>query len=75
MENNSLTAASGKIPFWRDVRVLGVLFQVVFLFGVILLLVILYRNMLTGLDSLGLPLNFNFPPRRSRVWNFRGNRL
>ena len=60
MENNSLTAASGKIPFWRDVRVLGVLFQVVFLFGVILLLVILYRNMLTGLDSLGLPLNFNF---------------
>ncbi len=60
MENNSPTAASGKIPFWRDVRVLGGLFQVVFLLGVILLLAILYTNMLSGLDSLGLALNFNF---------------
>lgn len=60
MENNSPTAASGKIPFWRDVRVLGGLFQVVFLLGVILLLAILYTNMLRGLDSLGLALNFNF---------------
>ena len=60
MENNSPTAASGKIPFWRDVRVLGGLFQVVFLLSVILLLAILYTNMLSGLDSLGLALNFNF---------------
>ena len=60
MENNSLTTASGKIPFWRDVRVLRVLFQVVFLLGVILLLAILYTNMLRGLDSLGLALNLNF---------------
>ena len=60
MENNSPTAASGKIPFWRDVRVLGGLFQVVFLLGVILLLAILYTNMLTGLGNLGLALNFNF---------------
>ena len=60
MENNSLTTGSGKIPFWRDVRVLRVLFQVVFLFGVILLLAILYRNMLEGLRGLGLTLNLNF---------------
>lgn len=60
MENNSFTAVSGKIPFWRDVRVLRVLFQVLFLFGVILLLAILYRNMLAGLSGLGLTLNFNF---------------
>ena len=60
MENNSLTTGSRKIPFWRDVRVLRVLFQVVFLLGVILLLVILYTNMLRGLDSLGLALNLNF---------------
>lgn len=60
MENNSLTTASGKIPFWRDVRVLRVLFQVVFLVGVILLLAILYTNMLRGLRSLGLTLNLNF---------------
>ncbi len=61
MENNSpLNALSGKIPFWRDIRVLRILFQVAFLLGVILLLVILYTNMLKGLRGLGLTLNLNF---------------
>ena len=60
MEHNTPTTVSEKIPFWRDVRVLRVLFQVVFLFGVILLLAILYRNMLAGLRGLGLTLNLNF---------------
>lgn len=60
MENNSPTTVPEKIPFWRDVRVLRVLFQVVFLLGLILLLVILYTNMLKGLRGLGLTLNFNF---------------
>ena len=60
MESNSLTVVSGKIPFWRDVRVLRILFQVVFLLGVILLLAILYTNMLKGLRGLGLTLNLNF---------------
>ncbi|MCY3553602.1 MAG: ABC transporter permease subunit [Candidatus Poribacteria bacterium] len=60
MENNSHTVVSGKIPFWRDVRVLRILLQVLFLFGVILLLAILYKNMLEGLRGLGLTLNLNF---------------
>ena len=61
MENNSpLNASSGKIPFWRDIRVLRILFQVAFLLGVILLLVVLYTNMLKGLRGLGLTLNLNF---------------
>ena len=60
MENNSLTVVSGKIPFWRDIRVLRILFQVIFLLGVILLFVILYTNMLKGLRGLGLTLNLNF---------------
>ena len=60
MENNSPKVASEKIPFWRDIRVLRVLFQVVFLLGVILLLVVLYTNMLKGLHGLGLTLNLNF---------------
>ena len=60
MENNSHTVVSGKIPFWRDVRVLRVLFQGIFLLGVILLLAILYRNMLEGLRGLGLTLSLNF---------------
>jgi len=60
MENNTPKVVSGKIPFWRDIRVLRVLFQVIFLLGVILLLVILYTNMLKGLRGLGLTLNLDF---------------
>jgi general L-amino acid transport system permease protein len=60
MENNSPKSVSEKIPFWRDVRVLRVLFQVIFLIGVLLLAGILYTNMLRGLRGLGLTLNLDF---------------
>lgn len=49
-----------KIPFWRDIRVLRVLLQGLFLIGVVLLAGILYTNMLRGLNSLGLTLNLDF---------------
>lgn len=49
-----------KIPFWRDIRVLRVLLQVLFLIGVVLLAGILYANMLRGLSGLGLTLNLDF---------------
>lgn len=48
------------IPFWRDVRVLKVLFQILFLLGVFALAGLLYANMLRGLDNLGLDLSFDF---------------
>lgn len=51
---------STTIPFWRDVRVLRVLLQVLFLIGVLLLAGILYANMLSGLNDLGLTLNLDF---------------
>ncbi len=51
---------STTIPFWRDVRVLRVLLQVLFLIGVLLLAGILYMNMLRGLNNLGLTLNLEF---------------
>ena len=51
---------STTIPFWRDVRVLRVLLQVLFLIGVFLLAGILYTNMLSGLSNLGLTLNLDF---------------
>ena len=47
-------------PFWRDVRVLRVLLQVLFLIGVLLLAGILYMNMIRGLNNLGLTLNLEF---------------
>ena len=48
------------IPFWRDVRVLRVLLQVLFLIGIFLLAGVLYTNMLRGLSNLGLTLNLDF---------------
>ena len=60
MENNLPKSVSEKIPFWRDIRVLRVLFQVIFLIGVVLLAGILYTNMLRGLRGLGLTLSLNF---------------
>lgn len=51
---------STTIPFWRDVRVLRVLLQVLFLIGVLLLAGILYANMRSGLNDLGLTLNLDF---------------
>ena len=60
MENNLSKSVSEKIPFWRDVRVLRVLFQGLFLIGILLLAGILYANMLRGLRGLGLTLNLDF---------------
>ena len=60
MENNSPKNVSEKIPFWRDIRILRVLFQVIFLIAILLLAGILYTNMLRGLRGLGLTLNLDF---------------
>ena len=48
------------IPFWRDIRVLRILFQILFLVGVILLAGLLYTNMQRGLENLNLELSMNF---------------
>ena len=48
------------VPFWRDVRVLRVLLQILFLIGIFLLAGLLYTNMLRGLSKLGLTLNLDF---------------
>ncbi len=60
MESNLPRTTSENPSFWRDVRVLRVLFQILFLIGVILLAGFLYANMLRGLNKLGLTLNLGF---------------
>ncbi len=44
---------SARIPFWRDVRVLGVLAQIAFIIVLVLSLGWLGRNLITGLGRLG----------------------
>ena len=51
---------STKIPFWRDMRVLKVLFQVIFIIGIILLALFFYMNMLNGLERQGIELSLDF---------------
>ena len=58
--SNTMQQNPTKIPFYRDVRVLKVLFQILFLLGVLLLAGLLYANMVRGLDKLGLNLSLNF---------------
>lgn len=53
-------AHTENIPFWRDIRVLRVLFQVLFLVGIVLLGALLYTNMRRGLDKLGVELALDF---------------
>lgn len=55
-----MAATSTSIPFWRDLRVLRVLLQVLFLIGLLILAGILYANMRRGLQNLGLTLSLDF---------------
>lgn len=51
---------SQAIPFWRDIRVLGVLAQVAFLVAVAGALWWLYNNLQRNLAATGLNISFNF---------------
>ncbi|HEY64230.1 MAG TPA: ABC transporter permease subunit [Caldilineae bacterium] len=48
------------VPFWRDVRVLAILTQVVFVLAVALVAGLLYANMTRALAQRGLSLGFGF---------------
>jgi len=67
----SITVSSGKSrgkksggparpPFWRNVRVLRVVVQIVALVAVLLTLRWLFDNLVTGLDEQGIPTSFDF---------------
>jgi general L-amino acid transport system permease protein len=47
-------------PFWRDIRFLHFIGQVIFLIVMIVLFAWLFNNTRTGLERAGVPLGFNF---------------
>lgn len=65
-------AHTENIPFWRDIRVLRVLFQVLFLVGIVLLGALLYTNMRRGLDKLGVELELAFWQKDNFLQNEAG---
>lgn len=58
--SNTMAQNTTKIPFWRDTRVLKVLFQILFLIGIFLLAGLLYANMRRGLDNRDMNLKLDF---------------
>jgi His/Glu/Gln/Arg/opine family amino acid ABC transporter permease subunit len=56
-----------KVPFYRNVKVLGVLAQGIFLVLVVLGLSIIVRNVVTGVDKLGIPLGYGWMDDRSGI--------
>jgi general L-amino acid transport system permease protein len=58
-----LTGEQAAVPFWRDVRVLRWVFQIVILALVILGIVTLANNLVTNLEKVGLGLSFGFLSR------------
>ncbi|NDJ75928.1 MAG: ABC transporter permease subunit [Chloroflexi bacterium] len=51
-------AAHAPIPFWRDLRVIQIFIQLVFLVGIIALGYVLINNLLTNLDESGLTIDY-----------------
>ncbi|SEN66518.1 general L-amino acid transport system permease protein [Amphibacillus marinus] len=57
-----------KTPFWRDDRILPIIFQVVFVVIVVLFFGFLINNAINGLSRLGINFGFNFL-RRTASFN------
>jgi general L-amino acid transport system permease protein len=58
-------ASTARPPFWRDLRVLRVLGQALFVLGLVVVLRELYLNLQFGLDRQGLDLDFEFLRQRA----------
>jgi general L-amino acid transport system permease protein len=56
----STTAATRRPPPWRDVRVLRIAFQALFLVGVVSLVLFLLDNLVFNLERLGIETGFDF---------------
>lgn len=54
------TTQKSTIPFWRDERILNILGQVAFIFGVLFIGLLIYQNMKAGLAKQGVTLSYSF---------------
>jgi len=54
------TTQKSTIPFWRDERILNILGQAAFIFGVLFVGMLIFQNMRAGLAKQGVTLSYNF---------------
>ena len=62
-EASIATSATQRPPFWRDVRVIAIFGQVIFILIVSLVAGFLYANVTSGLDRLGATAGYGFMDR------------
>ena len=60
MAGRSLSQVPGRVPFYRDVKVLAILAQIAFVILLGLFFWFLYSNMISGLRRSNIPLGFDF---------------
>ncbi len=61
------TAAPPRIPFYRNVKTLGVLAQIVFAAVLVAGAALIYRNVTTALQASSIPANFSFLDKRAGI--------
>ena len=68
MASRSLdTNAPERIPFYRNVKVIGILIQVIFLIAILIGLYLLVSNVITGAQRIGISLGFGWMDDRSGI--------
>lgn len=69
MATRSIRPTGGKerIPFYRNVKVIGILAQLIFLALVVMGFWVLYNNVTTALERANIPANFNFLRARAGI--------
>lgn len=56
-----------RIPFWRNVKLIGIFLQIIFAVAVVILGFILYSNVTDALSRTRIPANFNFLGARAGI--------
>ncbi len=67
MASRPLHAPSERIPFWRNVKTIGILAQLIFALLVLIAVLWLYRNVTTALSESSVPADFSFLDNRAGI--------
>ncbi len=65
--SESPTDTPARIPFWRNVKTIGIFFQLVFAAVMVALALVLVNNVVEALNRTNIPANFSFLPARAGV--------
>lgn len=67
MATRSINPSEERIPFYRNVKIIGILAQLIFLALVVVGFWVLYNNVTTALERSNIPANFNFLGARAGI--------